>query len=1003
MMLPTFQTLRFFSPTRPALAVAVAMFLAVPALGANRTWTGDNKDKGNDEWSHKANWAGDPPSGSDDLVFGGMAKLTSNDNDISGLAPNSITFNNTAGNFTLSGDPITLNGTVTNNSANSTQTIALPMSLTSGAKVFNAASGNLVISGPMSGTGGITKTGTHTLTLSGANTYAGGTTLSAGTLVIGNASALGSSNATLTINAGSLNLNGTSITVGNLTGTGGTITSTSSTNRTLTLGSGNATGGNFQGVIEDGSGITSLVKVGSGTIRLSGNNTYTGTTTIAAGTLQIGNAGTSSAIADTASVVNSSSLVYDRIDSFTAGYAISGTGSVSQIGSGTVTLSGTNSYSGVTSISSGTLAATLLANGGSNSSIGASTSAAANLLLGNGAAFRYTGSANVATDRGFTINGTAAGHGATIESSGTGTLSFNNSVAIAYGTADQTRTLALGGTNTGANVFGKVIANNGTGAVSLVKNGPGLWILDQNNTFTGTTTIAGGTLQIGNGSSAGSIASTSNVVNNGLLVYNRTGNQDVPYAISGNGSLTRGGSGRTVFTAANTYTGTTTIEGSGSLQLGNGGTTGSLSPSSAIINNATFASNRSNTVTQGVDFASVISGTGIVNQRGEGGSLILNGVNTYTGATRILAGTLVVGADAPSGSAGALGNATTAVAIGTGNTVATGGPGLLIGGNFTVGRDIVVHDLDPAAPYNATLGGSNTSGISTFTGNITLNNATANYTFTLQAATGGTVDFTTGNWTTNNRAITVGSAGNLGTVRLFNTFDTSGTTTVAFGTLLANNTSGSATGTGAVNVNSGATFGGTGSIAGALTIHAGGTLSPGASIETLATGTVTFDTGSTFEYEVNSDVPDLNLAADLQIVNGDLDLFGIVDLDLFDLASSPEEFAHDTTFTLFNYAGEWNGGLFRVNGVAVADGEVFAAGANNWRIWYEASSGGVNFSDQYVHSNYVNIVAVPEPPMLALLVAGGLAGLVTHRHARRGLVRRIRGCDARTHRRAHGR
>ena len=88
----------------------------------------------------------------------------------------------------------------------------------------------------------------------------------------------------------------------------------------------------------------------------------------------------------------------------------------------------------------------------------------------------------------------------------------------------------------------------------------------------------------------------------------------------------------------NTYNGTTLISG-GTLQLGDGGTTGSLATTSAITNNATLAFNRSNAVTQGTDFAAVIGGTGNVTQAGTG-TTTFTGANTYTGTTTVSNGTL---------------------------------------------------------------------------------------------------------------------------------------------------------------------------------------------------------------------------------------------------------------------------------------------------------------------------------------------------------------------------
>jgi fibronectin-binding autotransporter adhesin len=157
-------------------------------------------------------------------------------------------------------------------------------------------SGNIGESG---GSFGITKNGTGTLILSGNNGYSGGTTANDGLLRVKSSSALGSSSGSLTVNAGTANgaivdLSGNSIGVGNLTGSGGNIWNNlngQNTTATLTIGTGNTGGGNYQGVISNNNGasngIVALTKTGNGTITLSGTNTYTGATTVSGGTLVI--------------------------------------------------------------------------------------------------------------------------------------------------------------------------------------------------------------------------------------------------------------------------------------------------------------------------------------------------------------------------------------------------------------------------------------------------------------------------------------------------------------------------------------------------------------------------------------------------------------------------------------------------------------------------------------------------------------------------------------------
>ncbi len=172
-----------------------------------------------------------------------------------------------------------------------------------------------------------------------------------------------------------------------------------------------------------------------------------------------------------------------------------------------LTLSGTGStYTGATEIYGGQLNISSIANGGVNSSIGASASAAANLALGNSTAvatLNYIGEA-ADTDRLFTLKATAAGVSHKIQNNGSGPLRFTNTGAIAFGgTADQSRGLTLGGANPGDNELRPVLGNNGTGSVGLTKADAGKWMLTGNNTYTGLTTVGGGILLInGNQSSA---------------------------------------------------------------------------------------------------------------------------------------------------------------------------------------------------------------------------------------------------------------------------------------------------------------------------------------------------------------------------------------------------------------------------------------------------------------------------------------------------------------------
>jgi fibronectin-binding autotransporter adhesin len=215
---------------------------------------------------------------------------------------------------------------------------------------------------------------------------------------------------------------------------------------------------------------------------------------------------------------NGKALTINGSGSTTISGVTSGTGSVTKSGTGTLTLSGTNTYTGITTVTAGTLSIDLLSNGGSNSSLGAVSNAATNLVL-DGGTLQYTGAA-VSSDRLFSV-GTS---GATLDGSGTGAVNFTNTSAIGFNSQTGTRTLTLTGTNTGYNTLAPVIGDN-SGATTLVKNGTGTWVLTGSNTFSGATTINGGTLKLAT-SSGSALGSTSLVtVNSGGTLMLGASNQ----------------------------------------------------------------------------------------------------------------------------------------------------------------------------------------------------------------------------------------------------------------------------------------------------------------------------------------------------------------------------------------------------------------------------------------------------------------------------------------------
>ena len=216
--------------------------------------------------------------------------------------------------------------------------------------------------------------------------------------------------------------------------------------------------------------------------------------------------------------------------------------------------------------------------------------------------------------------------------------------------------------------------------------------------------------------------------------------------------------------------------------------------------------------------ASAVLGGAVGLDKTTSGTVTLSGANTYTGVTTVSAGTLVIGANAPSGSAGALGNASSEVVLGVAG--GSNDASILIGGAFTVGRIIRIPTTNTtdAGTRVLTLGG-NTADESTFSGNIFLGTTNqAGRGVTLTAASGGQVTFSgviqnpSGMDAT---AYTVTKSG-LGTVVLSGANTYTGTTAISTGALRASNNTALGTTASGTTIASGAAL----ELAGGITIGA---------------------------------------------------------------------------------------------------------------------------------------------------------------------------------------
>jgi len=457
----------------------------------------------------------------------------------------------------------------------------------------------------ISGATSISLVGSGMVTLTGANAYTGSTTISAGTLQLGSGASghdgVLSTSSIVDNSVLAYNVFGSVAPTYPISGTGAlvkagngvlTLTSTnaayagSTTVSGGTLQLGDGTGGNdavlnTSGIVNNGalvynvdasqaagypiSGSGGLSKVGTGTLTLSGNNTYSGNTLVGAGTLetptsaslpgygttgkvtiaggavldlQTGNGAWSSAqisslLANASFANNTSGLNIDTTSgNFTLGANITQTLALTKLGANTLTLTGANTYAGGTTVAAGALAA---ANAAS--------------LPGYGTPNKVT----VASGAGLVVqtgNGTTGWSSAQIDSLRTNAAWTDNTATLGIDTSN------------GSFSYGSGI----TQALSLTKLGPNTLTLTAANTYTGLTTVSGGTLQLGDGTAGHDGSVAGNIVNNSALAYNLSGNQVYSGQITGNGSLVKTGNGMLTLNNGSSYSGPTVIT-AGTLRL----------------------------------------------------------------------------------------------------------------------------------------------------------------------------------------------------------------------------------------------------------------------------------------------------------------------------------------------------------------------------------------------------------------------------------------------------
>ncbi len=814
--------------------------------------------------------------------------------------------------------------------------------------------GNGLVVGAKSGLG----VSTGSVTISGSNDLSGATTVNVGTLTLSGIGTLGTSGVTVNPTATLAITSNTAATpvtrASSLTLSNGTLTvtgnATADSTDTITNALTIASGGNSTVTITPNASQNALLTFGSYVHNAGGTVLFRGTN-LGVNSLASVTNGAANISISTPNLVGAGGTGTDR------SILVGAIGDITAAGTGFGTNGGLLTYETTNGLR-------LLSAGEYKTTIDDAQTQLDNVRLTSTAGTTVTTTLNSNT----TINSLSLGLSTTNNSivsvTGTGTLTLNSGVIYANSTAQAVGT-------TGAMIVNNTLDLNGREGIVFV------------STSGISEGIGGGQLRLD--------GIISNSGGNGLTIHGTTNS----------GVVTLGG------TASNTYTGTTTISGANVIlnkTAGLNAITGDLVVNRngvVFLNVANQIADTANVTVNGGTFYTVTknSGTGVAET--------INNLTINNAGIAYAGSTLTINGDATVSGGGLLRtwDSGSKIVIGGALNLSDGGTLRLLrsqsptgGGVFenivtlNGGLNITNQTSGAYTPITIDFGTGNVqkggqlvlNGDVTFTGNSTNTNTTTidgprgsgtQGVIALTGNTSGARTFNVGNGTaavdlTVTAPLTDGSAGasgltktGLGTLALSGSSTYTGDTTVTTGTLLVNNVMGSGLGTGNAVVNGGK-LGGSGAFTGTLTVNSSATLAPGASIESLASGALAFTTGSTFGYEMDFGAA-TSVGADLQVVTGNLSLTGTVTLTLANLTAGT--FANNTKFTLINYSGTWNNGLFTYLGNSLADNSTFSFNGQDWQIDYNASSGGSNFSSEQLGANFVTMTAVPEPATWALL------------------------------------
>jgi autotransporter-associated beta strand protein len=625
-----------------------------------------------------------------------------------------------------------------------------------------------------------------------------------------------------------------------------------------------------------------------------------------------------------------------------------------------------NSFSGgvAFTVAGGTntaiLAVTSIGMKGANSALGTNST----ITFGGGGStgnstLQYIGTGET-SDKNFNLNSNGNAI-ISIDQEGSGVLNLTGSFS-STGTSGSHATLQLEG-STASGTFSGIINNPSVGGIfNVTKAGFNTWTLSGANVYSGTTTVSAGTLVVGQ----------SSVVSGGTLVSGAVGTGTL--ALSTGATFADNGTSITLANSVTTGNSVTFAStGSGSLTFDG---TGVSTPSTfALGGNTAFTVNNTTIIKD------VVSGSHPISLAGTG-ILVLSGNNTYTGATTVNGATLSIGSDSNIGGT----NGAVSVSSSTAGTATVTLTSATLPTGFGVGSALLGSTVKTIVGTTVTLNGTASTSISSATNEgyatanqaLTLNGGTfqANSTFSLSqtnatgagatqnravtlGTSGGTVDVTAGN-TLTIAGVVSGSGGALakvdsGALILSGTNTYTGGTTISAGNLIVNNTTGSATGTGTVNLGSSGVLSGTGTISGAVSAASTASVITAGSLSSVGTltlnGGVTAPSGLTLNFAVDG-----ASASNSSLNLGSVGLSGLsLTFNLQDLGTNT--LLANTAYTLVTGTGTFSVGSFTADLMNSAYYQLNSSYGTN----------GILISGDTVT---FEVVAVPEPGTWALMLSG---------------------------------